>query len=93
MFETEEFGASLGSILASPPEASGDRSPFDSVVEDSAFTDSVFGYDDHHQSNGYMLPANHFQPIPELSVDVSRRPAKEDDTMISVSFFYNLADI
>jgi hypothetical protein len=76
------------SKLASPLESvvPGGGEDGDSVAEDLMSTDSVFWHDDHHQRNGYMLPANHFRPIPELGFDVSRSPAKEDDAMISVSF-------
>ena len=82
----------------------GNRLTFDSIIdneqrsspgEDSLFektnyrssksSDSVFGDDYSQPLQGGLLPLNHFRP---LSVASIHSPLKDDDTMISVSFFF-----
>jgi hypothetical protein len=53
----------------------------------SMSSDSVFGYDDHHQPQGHLLPTMQLRPLSALSVNSVHSPMKEDDTMISVSLF------
>jgi serine/arginine repetitive matrix protein 2 len=69
---------------------SGD-SLFDNTGNGSSVSSgSVFGYDNSHPPQGNLLPPNQFRPVPMFSFASVHSPNKEDDTMISVSFFFFL---
>nr|GAT51801.1 predicted protein [Mycena chlorophos] len=67
-----------GSLEDSLFEKTGHRS--------SMSSDSVFGYDDHHQPNGHLFPPNQFRPLSILSMShgSSNGSVREDETMITM---------
>ena len=53
----------------------------------SMSSDSVFGDDYSQPLQGGLLPPNHFRPLSVASISSIHSPLKDNDTMISVSFF------
>ena len=53
----------------------------------SMLSDSVFGDDCSQSLRSGLLPPNQFRPLSVASINSIHSPLKDDDTVISVSFF------
>lgn len=85
-----QSGASFDSIMDDDQRSSMEDSLFDKTGHRSSVSsESVFGYDDSSRyPAGHLLPPNAFRPVSSLSINSTHSPIKEDDTMISVSFYF-----
>jgi hypothetical protein len=82
--------SSFDSILDDEHRSSVEDSLFEKTNYRSSMSDdSVFGDNFSQPMQGGLLPPNHFRPLSVISINSIHSPMKDDDTMISVSNFFN----